>query len=174
MVERCLHGGGGLGRPRRALTALALSALASGCYSYTEVSPAAVPPGSYVRLTLEPTARVDAAGEALLEGTRSVRGRLVEGSSAETLRFSVALGGGDPRVASRGLRSSVAVPTADVSRLEVRQLEKGRTGALIGASGFVAYLVTKWAFNVLDPSSDPSDGGGGTDNARFVLFRLGW
>lgn len=174
MVEKCLHGGGGLGRPRRALTVVALSLLASGCYSYTEVSPAAVPPGSYVRVTLIPRARVDEVSEALLEGTRSVHGRLVEGSSAETFRFSVALRNAEPGLASRGLRSTVAVPVADVERAEVRHLDKGRTGVFIGAGGFAAYLVTRWAFNVLDPSSDPSDGGGGTDNAGIVLFRLRW
>lgn len=174
MAEKCFEGGGGFGRSHRALTVLALSLLASGCYSYTEVSPAAVPPGSYVRVSLDPGARVDAAGQELLEGTRSVHGRLMEGSSAETLLFSVALSNGDPRLASRGLRSTVSVPVADLERVEVRHLEKGRTGALIGAGGFVAYIVTKWAFNVLDPSSDPSDGGGGVDNAGIVLFRLRW
>jgi len=148
--------------------------LASGCYSYTEVSPAAVPPGSYVRLTLDRAARVDSAGEALLDDTRTVRGRLVEGSSAETLRFSVALRNPDPLAGSRGLRSTVAVPVADVQRAEVRHLDKGRTGVMVGASGIAAYFLTRWAFDVILPNKEPGDDGGGTDNARVVLFRLGW
>ncbi len=175
MVEKCLWGGGGLGRPRRALAALALSLLAAGCYSYTEVSPAAVPPGSFVRLTLDPGARVDAAGEALEEGRRSVQGRLMETSSAETLRFSVALPKPDPRLASQGFRSTVSVPVADVQRAEARSLDKGRTGLVIGGGVLGAYLITKWAFNVLDPGPDGGDATSpGADNARFVLFRLRW
>ena len=175
MVEKCLCGGGGLGRPRRALTALALSLVASGCYSYTGVSPAAVPPGSSVRVTVTPSATVGVGANPLPEGTRSLTGKLMEGSTNQTLLLSVALGKGDPRLASRQLRSTVTVPMADVQRLELRRMEKGRTALLIGGGTLGAYLITTWAFNVLDPSSDPSDGGGGgVDNARLVLFRLRW
>lgn len=175
MAEKDVRGGGGLGRPRRALAALALSLLATGCYSYTEVSPAAVPPGSYVRVRVEPRADVQVGGMPLQDETRTFRGRLMEGSSNEKLLFSVPLSGVDPRLADRGLRSTVSVPVADVQRLELRELEKGRTAALIGGGGVVAFFVTRWAFNVLDPSSDSSDGGGGgVDNAGWVLFRLRW
>lgn len=174
MVEKCLEGGGGRGRPRLTLTALALSLLASGCYSYTEVSPAAVPPGSTVRVSLNPRADIGVGADPLPVGTRLLRGRLVEGSSSETLRLSVALGEGDPGLSSRGLRSTVAVPMVEVERVEVRRLEKGRTAALVFGGGLGAYLVTEWAFKVLDPSSDTNDGGGGPDNARLVLFRLRW
>ncbi|HSW28750.1 MAG TPA: hypothetical protein VLH75_04555 [Longimicrobiales bacterium] len=175
MVEKCLGGGGGFGRPRQALTALALSLLASGCYSYTGVSPAAVPPGSSVRVTVTPGAAVGVGANPLPEGTRSLSGKLMEGSTNQTLLLSVALGKGDPGASSRQLRSTVTVPMADVQLLELRRMEKGRTALLIGGGTLGAYLITTWAFNVLDPSSDPSDGGGGgVDNARFVLFRLSW
>jgi hypothetical protein len=87
----------------------------------------------------------------------------------------VALGDTEPGLASRGLRSTVSVPVADVMRAEVRRLDRGRTGVFVGGSAFVAYLVTRWAFDVLDPTKDPNDGGeGGVDNARVVMFRLRW
>ena len=176
MVEQGLGGGGGLGRPRRALTVLALSVLAmSGCYSYTGSSPAAVPPGSTVRVTVSPGADVGVGAEPLAEGVRSLEGKLLEGSTNQTLRLSVPLGKGDPGMASRQLRTTVTLPMADVQRVELRRFEKGRTAALIGGSGAAAYLIGKWALDVLDPSSDPNDGGGGgVDNARLVLFRLRW
>jgi hypothetical protein len=174
VVEKGLHGGGGLGRPRRALAALALSLLAAGCYSYTEVSPAAVPPGSYVRVSVDPGAIVQVGGMPLQDGTRTLRGRLMEGSSNETLLFSVPLVGVDPRLADRGLRSTVSVPVADVRRAELRRLDKGRTGALIGGGGVVALLLTRWAFNVLDPAGDDGPPGPPANNARWVLFRLRW
>jgi len=175
VAEQGLCGGGGLGRPRLTLAALALSLVASGCYSYTEVSPAAVPPGSEVRVGVGPQAGVRVGADPLPEGTRSLRGRLMEGGSAETLLLSVAVGRGEPGVATRQLRQTVSVPWGDVERLEVRRLEKGRTAALIGGGGLAAAVVTAWAFNVLDPSPGPSDGGGGgVDNAGVVLFRLRW
>ena len=175
MAEKCSCRGGGFGRPRRALTALALSLVASGCYSYTGTSPAAVPPGSTVRVSLAPTSTAGVGAEPLPEGPRVLVGQFMEGSTSETLRLSVPLGKGDPGMASRQLRSTVTVPMADVRRVELRRFEKGRTALLIGGGTLGAYLVTTWAFNVLDPSSDPTDGpGDGVNNARFVLFRLSW
>ncbi len=175
MAEKCRCGGGGLGRPRRTLTALALGLLVSGCYSYTEVSPAAVPPGSFVRVTVAPTSNVGVGAEPVPEGPRALSGRLMEGTSSEALRLSVPLGKGDPGLSSRQLRSTVTLPMADVRRVELRRFEKGRTALLVGGGTVGAYIITTWAFNVLDPSSDPNDGGGGgVDNARIVLFRLRW
>ncbi|NJD17999.1 MAG: hypothetical protein FIA95_01755 [Gemmatimonadetes bacterium] len=175
MVEKCLCGGGGLGRPRRALTALALCLVAAGCYSYTGVSLAAVPPGSVVRVTVTPGATVQVGAEPLAEGKRSLQGRLMEGSSSQTLLLSVPLGKGDPGLASRQLRSKVTLPMTDVQRLELRRFEKGRTALLMGGGTLGAFLITTWAFIVLDPSSDPNGGGGGgVNNAGIVLFRLRW
>jgi hypothetical protein len=126
-------------------------------------------------VTLTPGATVGVGANPLPEKTRSLTGKLMEGSTNQTLLLSVPLGKGDPGLASRQLRSSVTVPMADVQRLELRRFEKGRTALLIGGGTVGAYILTTWAFNVLDPSSDTSDGGGGgVDNARFVLFRLRW
>ena len=175
MAEQGLCGGGGLGRPRLTLAALALSLVASGCYSYTEVSPAAVPPGSEVRVSVRPDADVGVGSDPLPDGPQRLRGRLMGESSAETLRLSVPVGRGEPGVATRQLRQTVSVPMADVLRVELRRFEKGRTAAAIAGGGVAAAIVTVWAFNVLDPSPGPSDGGGGgVDNARLVLFRLRW
>lgn len=174
MAEKGLGGGGGLGRPRRALTALALNLAVAGCYSYTEVSPAAVPPGSTVRMTVRPSATIGLGAEPVAEGTRSLQGKVMDGGSDQALRLSVALGRRDPGASSRQLRSVVTVPMTDVDRLELRRFERGRTALLIGGGTLGAYVLTSWAFDVLDPSSDPSDGPGGVDNARIVLFRLRW
>jgi len=173
VAEKCLKGGGGFGRPRRALAALALSLLAAGCYAYTEASPAAVPPGSNVRLRVDPRATLS-AGETPLDTERPIRARLLEGSTAERLLCSVALGSGDPLSASRGLRGTVSIPITDVERLEVRHLERGRTAAAVGAGVLLGFVVLDWAFNILNPSEAPNDDTGGVDNARVMLFRWRW
>jgi hypothetical protein len=152
-----------------------LSLVASGCYSYTDVSPAAVPPGSTVRVTVAPTSTVGVGAEPLPEGPRALAGRLLEGTSNEALRLSVPLGKGDPGLSARQLRTTVTVPMADVRRVELRNLDRKRTALLIGGGTLGAYLITTWAFDILDPSSDPNEGPGTVvNNARLVLFRLRW
>ena len=60
-------------------------------------------------------------------------------------------------------------------RLSRKSPEKRRTALLIGGGTVGAYLITRWAMDVLDPSSDTNNGpGGGVDNAQLVLFRLRW
>jgi hypothetical protein len=150
---------------------LALSLAAAGCYSYTEVSPAAVPPGSDVRLRV-------ARGSALSVGTRQVpddgrplRGKVLPGTSADTLLFSVALGPGEPGNPSLGLRGMVPIPMSDVELVEVRRLEKARTWAFVGVGALLGLVVLDWAFDVTNadkPGSEP----GGADNAAIVRFRL--
>lgn len=173
MAEEGLKGGGGSGRSRRGLAALALCLLAAGCYAYTEASPAAVPPGSNVRLRVDPRATLS-AGETPLDTERPIRAKLLEGSTAERLLCSVVLGSGDPLSASRGLRGTVSIPIRDVERLEVRHLERGRTAAAVGAGALLGFVVLDWAFNIILPSESPGEQPGGVDNARIVLFRLGW
>jgi len=174
VAERCLRGGGGFGRPRRAITILALTLLASGCYTYREVSPAAVPPGSSVRLRVDPRAQLSVGETPLPDGGRVIRGKLLPGGSADTMLCSVALSNGDPLTPLRGLRGTVSVAVADVDRLEVRRLQKGLTAAAVTTGALLGLVVLDWAFNITNPNEGPGDGGGGADNARIPLFRLTW
>jgi len=174
VADRCFAGGGGFGRPRRALTTLALSLLLAGCYTYTEVSPAAVPPGGYVRAHLEPGSRLSMGSVPLPEGRRMIGGTLLGGGPPDTLLFSVALSGGDPMSPSRRLRGTVPVPTGDVRSLELRRLDKVRTGASVGLGAVVAAAVLDWAFNITQADQNAGEPGGGANNAPLVLFRLRW
>ena len=198
MAEQCFKGGGGrrsqvwarrlraaalrrrvasapgLGCSRRTLTVLALTVLASGCYSYTEVSPAAVPPGSNVRLRVAPRVPLSVGETPLPDGGRMLRGKLLQGSSADTLLCSVALSNGDPATPLRGLRGTVAVPVTDVQRLEVRRLQKGLTAAAVTTGALLGFAVLEWAFNITNPNEEGGDDPGGVNNARVELFRLRW
>lgn len=173
VAERGFDGRGGPGRPRRALWALALSLLLAGCYSYTEVSPAAVPPGSSVRLRVDPGVRLSVGAVPLPEARREMRGTLLPGSSPDTLLFSVVLRNSDPLSPSRPMRGTVPIGMADVERLELRRLDKVRTGGAVGLGAILGLAVLDWAFNVVNSSEVPGEGPGG-DNARRVFLRLRW
>ena len=174
MAEKCFKGAGGLGRLRRALTVLALSVLASGCYAYTQVSPAAAPPGSSVRLRVDPRVPLSVGEMPLPDGGRVIRGKLLQGSSSDTLLCSVPLSNGDPLTPLRGLRGTVSVPVADVERFEVRRLQKGRTAATVATGALLGFAVLEWAFNITNPNKEGGDEPGGVNNARVELFRLRW
>jgi hypothetical protein len=132
-----------------------------------------VPPGSSIRLRLAPRAQFSVGEMPLLEGERVIRGKLLQGSSADTLLCSVALSNGDPLVPSRGLRGTVSVPVADVERLEVRRLEKGRTAIVVGAGALLGFAMLEWAFNITNPNEQGGDEPGGVNNT-IVFFRLRW
>jgi len=169
-----MNGGGARGCPRGVLAVLAVTLLTSGCYTYTQVSPAAVPPGSSVRLRVDPRVPLKVGEVPLPDGGRLIRGKLLPGSSADTLLCSVALSNGDPLTPLRGLRGTVFVPLAEVERLEVRQLQKGRTAAVVGAGALLGLVVLEWAFDVANPNTVSGDGGGGPNNVRLPLFQFRW
>jgi hypothetical protein len=173
VAETFLERAGGPGRPRRALALLVQTLLASGCYAYTAVPPAAAPPpGSSIRLFVAPQVQLRAGETPLPADRRVIRGTLLPGSTADTLLFSVLLSNGDPRVPTRRLRGTVSVPVAGVERLEVRRLEKGRTAIVVATSALIGLGVLEWAFNITNPDKEGGGDPGGVNNARIVFLRL--
>ncbi len=86
----------------------------------------------------------------------------------------MALSNGDPLTPLRGLRGTVSVPVADVERLEVRRLQKGRTAAAVTTGALLGFAVLEWAFNVTNPNKEGGDEPGGVNQARVVLFGFRW
>ncbi len=154
--------------------ALAFSLAAPACYTYTQVSPAAVAPGSSVRLQTASQAALTLGTVPLPEGGRIIQGTLLSGSSPDTLVCAVPLSNGEPLASSRGLRGTVLVPVAAVERLEVRRLQKGRTAAVVATGAVLGLVVLKWAFDVSLPSKQGSEPAGGGNNMRGALLRLRW
>ena len=148
------------------------AAVLGGCYSYTPAEPAAVPAGSHVRLRAAGGASLDGA-PAGLDRDRIVRGRLLHSPTVDTLLFSLAIEPESPTTARRGLRSTVAIPTASVSALEIRRLDRTRTGALVGAGAVLAAVVLDAAFDIRN-GREGDDDPGGVDNAVVPLFRFLW
>lgn len=173
-AERRGGGRGGRCRPGLVLIALALSLPGAACYTYTQVSPAAVVPGSSVRVRIAAQAALPPGTVPRADGTRMVQGTLLRGSSADTLVCAVPLTDGDPIAGSRGLSGTALVPVADVERVEVRHLQKGRTAAVLGAGTLLGLAVVRWAFDVTLPSKQGGEQPGGGNNARRVLLQLRW
>jgi len=162
--------GSGSGRSRRALAAVLSAAVLAGCYTYVPVEPAAVPPGSDVRIRADRS--FPAEGSSIQpNGGGVIRGRLVESFSPDTLLFSVALMPEATDVASRGLRSVLAIPTSAVTGVEMRRLSRGRTGLVVGASTVLAAALLDAAFDIR-PGREGSDDGGGIDEAVIPLLRI--
>lgn len=159
-----------------AVLALALSVIGTGCFTYTQVSPAAVPPGSSVRISVAQHTPTTTISDATLpaEGQRQIRCRLLPSTTPDTLLCAVKLGGADPLIASQDLLSTELVPLAAVQRMEVRRLQKGRTAAAIAAATVLGFVVVDWAFGITLPNKEGGDGPGGVNNTRLGRFHLRW
>ncbi len=159
-------------RAGRALAALALGLSVPACYTYTPVSPAAVAPGSSVRLRTAAGASPTMGSLPLPQGGRVIEGTVLPGSSPDTLVCAVPLGDGEPLAWSRGLRRTMLVPVAGVDRLEVRHLQKGRTAAVVATGAVLGLVVLRWAFNVSLPSVQGRGDPGGGNNMRGAVLPL--
>jgi hypothetical protein len=106
-------------------------------------------------------------------GANIVRGRLVSTPVVDTLLCDVLLETSVNGAPSRGLRGTVSIPIGAVERVEVRSLDRLRTGGLIGGSALLAWLIVDNAFDIHN-GREGTDGHGGTDNARITIFRLRW
>ena len=143
--------------------------LTTACYSYAPIDPAAVRPGTGVRV------RVSGAGAdrlAPLLGTGDARllsGTLVD-VRADTMIVQV------PTVVQTAVGSSletlhqrVSIPRSDLLELETRRLDRVRTGLVAGSAALVVggaiFAATKG-----DRGSDQPPGNGGPGEARLPLL----
>lgn len=164
-----MRGGGGFGRPR--LTAAAALLVLAGCYNYTPVQSGAVPHGSDVRVHV--ARGVDlSAGAIPLEGGSTVRGKILRAPTADTLFCDVLLQA-PAQGTSRGLRSTVSIPMRAVEQVEVRSLDRARTGGLVAAGALLAWIIVDASFDIHN-AKEGTDEPGDTNQARITLFRWGW
>lgn len=112
-----------------------------------------------MRVRLTPSSTLPADPAFGPGGTRLLHGRTLPAKSPDTLLLSVALRSDDPRMPVLGLRSAVPIALADLERMEVRRLQKGRTAAMIAAASVVGVVVLDWAFDVTLPGEGRGDPG---------------
>lgn len=148
---------------RRHASLFALFApLVTGCYAYTAAQPGSLSAGVTVRARITP-----AAGErvAPLLGTtpRMLTGKLIS-DVRDTLIVEV------PAVMTAEIGSSVqtlhqrvSIPRSEIVFLEIREVDRMRTFALVGSAAVVVGAVLYKALKG-EPGSERPPGGGGTDN----------
>lgn len=117
------------------VSALLATLAASSCFSYHVVSPDEVSPGQDVRLrlTVEESARYQ---DLRLADPRLLEGELISAGGAEIL-VRASIGAGDPTRGTRVLVQDVSVPRSGILEVELRELDKTKTGLLVGGGGAV-------------------------------------
>lgn len=166
-------GGSGRGRSLRTFSAVA-ALLVAGCYVYEPVEPAAVPPGTNVRIHVEKDVLLSVGSVPVPQSDGNVvRGTLVPGPSADTLRCSVLLQPWGVEAGQSGLRGTVSIPARAVQTLEVRRLSKTRTTVVAAIGVALGWAVTAHALDVHN-AREGTDQTGGVNNALITLLRLRW
>src|SRR5687768_2378457 len=112
---------------------LILLVLLSGCYRYCPQRPGAVPPGSDVRVHLS-VEGVQRIGEAYGSAYGMLDGRLESWADEVVLTVAVPAA---PGMIDRGLRNRIVIPQPDIVGIDLRQLDRTRTGALSATLGVV-------------------------------------
>ena len=155
---------------RRGTLAVALLApvAMAGCFSYVPVDLARVEVADRVRAEVD-LSEERAAEEPLARLGPVVRGQvLARTPEALTLRVPLAPGaGGSPGVP--GLAETVAIPAPAIRRLEVREMERGRTVALtMGGAALLGFILYQ-AFERTDPRGQNGENPPPADEAILRL-----
>lgn len=151
-------------------TLFPLIALLAGCYSHAPVRPADAPAGASVRARVSAT-QAEALGALLGREDRVLHGRVVGPGDGGSLLLQVPAAGSG---AGTRLEQRVALPPGEIVELEVRTLDRLRTGGLVGALVLAGGAILFQQFSdeaEADPPSAPKPGG--SDQAIFA-FRWRW
>lgn len=158
------------------IAAVSLTALLAGCFSYAAVPPERPSPGTELRVELN---------ERGQERLRSLtgRGRIhVEGTlvrrESDTFVLSSPLPLGGARLPNRALEERLQIPTEDMASVQVKELDRVRSGMLvIVAVGATIAAVTRIFEDdpggVVEPPGPPGPGEGMAGLRGWLRLRLG-
>jgi hypothetical protein len=136
---------------------------AAGCYARQPVEAGAIAPGTTVVATVSDRGRVSLNG-SLGESPATVEGRLTARTDS-TLTVAVTGVESMRGVASRWAGESVTLRLADISYVQTKRLDRGRTALVaVGAAAAVAVLVAGLSLvigNKNGGGDDPTPGGPG-------------
>jgi hypothetical protein len=126
---------------RRALRAIALCALLSGCYTYTPLDSAGVMPGLSVRARLSAPAAARIA-PSLGNGDARVLTGVVTDALTDALTLEIPTVPAGTATAQQGLFQRVTFARSDILEFEGRTLDRQRTGTVIVAAIAGAGVIT--------------------------------
>lgn len=152
-------------RPRILFLSLMVGTQA-GCYSYVPTRLESVEPGTSVRLRISPE-EVTRLQEMRRSDDRVLDGVLLTRGSDEVL-VETSVGSIDPTRGTRALNQRVGVSLSGIRDVELRRLDRFRTGALLGGGGVALGLIV--AAQLQEGRNDP-DGipDGPLEGRRFLL-----
>ena len=131
---------------------IALLIALGACYVPAPADPLGVPPGETITIRLSPDGRAR-LNETSTRGGDEVTGQLVS-VTADSLTIAARLGG--PAYAGATtmstLRQTLRFARADIERVTVGELHRGRTIALVGAALALGVVVL---IGLLNPSGSP-------------------
>jgi hypothetical protein len=150
----------------RASRPLVLACLMTGCFSYLPVTSVSdVEPGISVRARISPSASAQIAPLLGATDARRLDGTLIS-QSPDTLIVEVPIVMQDAREFGHTPNQRISIARRDLLELEVRRLDRFRTGAIAGGA---AVVIGGLLVNSLkgEPGKEPLPGGGGTDALVF-------
>jgi hypothetical protein len=150
------------------------SAWLAGCYQYVPLVPGAAPAGARVRAELTPAGTQRLVGELGSGGGDRIEGRIVEGTPGGGLLLDVfrATREAPVGISSRSVASRVSLTSGDIARLELKELDRGRTALFVGGSALFAGLLVTLAFSTYGRGSE--GGGPPVDEALVPLLTIRW
>jgi hypothetical protein len=152
----------------RSVLVLAGLCAAGGCYHYLPYSPQEIAPGQTVRLRLTPDEAANYA-DLRLADPRLLEGEVVDRSSTGVM-LEATVGVNNPETGSRALVQRINVPMSGLVDVELKQLDRTKTGFLVGAGAVVVGLAIAKGTGAFGTSDSP---GTETSEARRVpLFRV--
>ena len=142
----------------------------AGCFSYIPIEPGSVEPGLSVRARVSPGASSRIAPLLGSSDARRLDGTFVT-HAGDTLIVEVPTVMQDTREFGRTPNQRVSIGRGELLELEVRKLDRVRTGIIAGATAAIAgsFLIKSLRG---DPGKEQLPGGGGTDN--IVFLRVWW
>ena len=148
------------------LAGLALAMVTTGCYRYVPAQIEATPPGTGVQLfvTESGTREAEIAG-ALREGEPRLRGTVV-GVEGDRLLLRMSVARLQDGFTASSIDQAVSVPVGEIVAFQRRELDRLKTGLLIGGG---AAAVAGIAVLILDPlGGSPDRPGPDPDEAVIV------
>ncbi len=164
-----------VGTRRLRLTSLVVVLATAGCYHYEVVPLAELHPGMEVRTRLsgdavERARRNSDTPAGMLDGF-TIRGQVAR-VSADSLQLTIPTAVSDGGYRSSVLTQDILLPNADVVGVEVREVDKLKTGLVTAGVGIAAFFIVRQAQGGGQALGKPPGGGGPPENRVPIGFSI--